>query len=289
MPYFEGSDGTSLFYNDWGRGKPVVFVSGAWLSSSAWELQMLPLSERGLRCVAFDKRGHGRSDWVGHGFDYDTLADDLAALLDHLDLREVTLVAHSMGGGEVIRYLTRHGYDRVSRVVLMAVTAPLLVETPDHPEGIGQEVLDALLATQARDRPRWMAQNAQAFFATHLGNTVSTELIEQTVRRCLDCSAKAAVEVVRTGFCTDLREEVSVLRVPTLILHGDADASAPIDLCGRRLAHLVPDNVYREYPAAGHGLFVTHAERVNQDLLDFVAAPAPAAATVGGGGGQRGA
>ncbi|KUJ70252.1 arylesterase [Streptomyces albus subsp. albus] len=270
MPYFEGSDGTSLFYTDWGRGKPVVFVSGAWLSSSAWEFQMLPLSERGLRCVAFDRRGHGRSDWVGHGFDYDTLADDLAALLDHLDLREVTLVAHSMGGGEVIRYLTRHGYDRVSRVVLMAVTAPLPIRTPDNPEGIDPAIFDAVMVERTQDRPRWMAQNAQAFFATHLGNRISSELVEWMVQRCLDCSAKAAVEAIKTAFHTDLREEAGAIRVPTLIIHGDADASAPIELCGRRLAKMVPDNLYKEYPAAGHGILVTHAEQVNQDLLDFI-------------------
>ncbi|AEM85643.1 alpha/beta fold hydrolase [Streptomyces violaceusniger] len=272
MPHFEGSDGTSLFYTDWGQGKPVVFVAGAWLSSSSWEFQMLPLSGAGLRCVAFDKRGHGRSDWVGHGFDYDTLADDLAALLERLDLREVTLVAHSMGGGEVIRYLTRHGYARVSRVVLMSVTAPLMAWAPDHQDGIDQDAFDALLAGRSKDRPQWMAQNAQAFFATHLGNTISTELMEWTVRRCLDCSAKAAIEVVRTGFTTDLREEAAALQVPALIIHGDADASAPIGLCGRRMAKLVPDNVYKEYPRAGHGLFMTHADDVNQDLLDFIGA-----------------
>ncbi len=271
MPYVEGSGGTSLFYTDWGQGKPVVFVAGAWLSSSSWEFQMLPLSEQGLRCIAFDKRGHGRSDWVGHGFDYDTLADDLAALLDHLGLREVTLVAHSMGSGEVIRYLSRHGQDRVSRVVLIGATAPLLMRTEDNPEGIDRAAFQALLAERSQDRPRWMAQNAQAFFATHLGNHISAELMEWTVRQCLDCSAKAAVEVVGTGYSTDLRKEAAALQVPVLIIHGDADASAPITLCGRRLAQLVPDNRYKEYPRAGHGVFITHAERLNQDLLDFIA------------------
>lgn len=270
MPYFEGSDGTSLFYTDWGQGKPVVFVSGAWLASSSWEFQMLPLSERGLRCVALDRRGHGRSDWVGHGYDYDTLADDLAALLDRLDLREVTLVAHSMGGGEVIRYLTRHGHDRVSRVVLISVTAPLAIQRPDNPGGIPQTLFDASLADRTGDRPRWMAQNAQAFFGTHLGNKVSSELIEWTVQRCLDCSAKAAVEVIRTGFCTDLREEAAALPVPALIIHGDADASAPIAICGRPLVDLVPDHRYKEYAGAAHGVFITHAEQINQDILDFV-------------------
>ncbi|MFG2131620.1 alpha/beta fold hydrolase [Streptomyces sp. NPDC048751] len=281
MPYFEGSAGTRLFYTDWGQGKPVVFVAGAWLSSSAWEFQMLPLSEAGLRCVAFDKRGHGRSDWVGHGYDYDTLADDLAALLDHLDLREVTLVAHSMGGGEVIRYLTHHGCDRVSRVVFIAATAPLMAWTPDNPDGIDQRAFDALSAERTRDRPRWMAQNAQAFFATHLGNNISTELMEWTVQRCLDCSAKAAVEVIKTGFRTDLRKEAAALQLPTLIIHGDADASAPVALCGRRLAQLIPNNTYKEYPRAGHGIFMTHAAQVNQDLLDFIGSTSGAPSRIG--------
>ncbi|MFJ5552083.1 alpha/beta fold hydrolase [Streptomyces sp. NPDC093225] len=270
MPYFEGHDGTQLFSTDWGRGEPVVFVSGAWLGSSAWEFQMLPLSERGLRCIAFDKRGHGRSDWVGHGYDYDTLADDLAALLDHLNLRGVTLVAHSMGGGEVIRYLSRHGYDRVARVALVSATAPLMARTADNPDGIDAKLFEAVTPERTADRPRWMAQNAQAFFATHLGNRVSSELVAWTVQKCLDCSAKAALEVVRTGFATDLREEAAALRVPTLIVHGAADASAPVELCGRRLAALVPDNVYKEYPLAGHGICISHAEQVNQDLLEFI-------------------
>ncbi|GAA4239597.1 alpha/beta hydrolase [Actinomadura meridiana] len=270
MPYFEGADGTSLFYTDWGSGDPVVFIAGAWLSSSSWEFQMLPLSES-MRCVAVDRRGHGKSDWVGHGYDYDTLADDLAALLDHLDLRDVTLVAHSMGGGEVIRYLTRHGYDRVSRAVMISVTAPLAIRTADNPGGIPQELFDAALAVRTKDRPQWMAQNTQAFFATHLGKKVSSELIEWTVQRCLDCSAKAAVEAVKTGFCTDLRAEAAALRLPTLILHGDADASAPVAICGRRLAELVPGSVYKEYPGTGHGIFMTDADEVNQDILDFIA------------------
>ncbi|MFI6177464.1 alpha/beta fold hydrolase [Nonomuraea sp. NPDC051191] len=271
MPYFDSHDGTSLFYTDWGQGEPVVFVAGAWLSSSSWEFQMMPMSESGLRCVAFDKRGHGRSDWPGHGYDYDNLADDLAALLDHLDLRGVTLVAHSMGCGEVIRYLSRHGDDRVSRIVLISPTAPLAVRTPDNPDGVDQARFDAVAADRAKDRPRWLAKNAQAFFATHLGNKISSELVEWTVQRCLDCSARAAHEVVRTGVCTDLREESAAVRVPTLIIHGDADASAPVWLCGRRLAKLVPGNVYHEYAGAGHGIFITHADRLNQDVLDFIA------------------
>ncbi|WP_409240197.1 alpha/beta fold hydrolase [Streptomyces sp. PA5.6] len=272
MPNFEGSDGTRLFYTDWGQGKPVVFVAGAWLASSSWEFQMLPLAGRGLRCVAYDRRGHGRSDWVGHGFDYDTLADDLAALLDHLDLREVTLVAHSMGGGEVIRYLSRHGYDRVSRVALIGTTAPFPLAAPDNPEGVPREIFDAMTAERTKDRPRWMAQNSQAFFATHLGNSVSTELMDWMIRQCLDCSAIAAVEAVKTAFRTDLRAEAAAIEVPALILHGDADASAPVALCGRRLAKTVPDNIYKEYSLAGHGICVTHAEAVNQDLLDFIGA-----------------
>jgi len=244
-------------------------MAGAWLSSKSWEFQMLPLSED-VRCIAYDRRGHGSSDWVGHGYDYDTLADDLAALLEHLDLRDVTLVAHSMAGGEVVRYLSRHGDDRISRVALIAATLPFPAKTADNPEGIDKGIVDAVNAERAKDRPRWMAHNAQAFFATHLGNQVSSELIDWTVQRCLDCSAKAAGAVMETVFTTDLRAELREVAVPTLIIHGAADASADIDVCGRRTAELVPGNVYNEYPTAGHGIIITHADQLNADLLDFV-------------------
>ena len=224
MPYVETNDHTRLFYIDGGAGKPVVFVASAWLSSRMWDLQMAYLVSQGLRCVAYDRRGHGRSDWPWHGYDYDTLSDDLATLLEQLDLRGVTLVAHSMGGGEVIRYLTRHGGDRVERIVLIAATAPFPMKTVDNPDGIDRALMEADMAARMADRPRWFAANADGFFGIGLpGVKVSPELVQFMIRQCLDCSARAADEFFLTGFTTDLRPELRRIAVPLLIIHGDRD------------------------------------------------------------------
>jgi pimeloyl-ACP methyl ester carboxylesterase len=270
MPYFDSPDGTRLHYQDWGSGRPVVFMAGGWLSSSSWELQMLPLSRQGLRCLSYDRRGHGKSDWVGHGYDYDSLSEDFAAFLEHLDLREVTVVAHSMAGGELVRYLTRHGNDRISRIALVSVTLPFPAQTADNPDGIPKAVADAVNATRAADRPRWMEQNTQAFFATHLGNEVSSARMAWMVQKCMDCSLLASDEIMRSIFTTDFRAELPEITLPTLIIHGDADASAPIDLCGRKVKDLIPGSTYKEYPATGHGIMISHADQLNADILDFL-------------------
>jgi len=270
MPYVETSDGTRLFHIDGGKGKPVVFVASAWLSSRMWEFQMPDLVHHGLRCVAYDRRGHGRSDWPWDGYDYDTLADDLALLLERLDLNAVTLVAHSMGGGEVIRYLTRHGTRRVERIALIAATAPFPMETADNPAGIDRMLIEVDLAVRTADRPRWFADNAAAFFGIGLpGVSVSPELNQFMIRQCLDCSPRAAEAFFIAGFTTDLRAELRAITVPTLIIHGDHDAQAPIDICGRRIAQLVPHSTFLSYENAAHGLFITHADRLNADLLAF--------------------
>lgn len=270
MPYFDSHDGTRLHYQDWGTGQPVVFLAGAWLSSSSWELQMLPLSRQGLRCLSYDRRGHGKSDWAGHGYDYDTLSEDLAAFLEHLDLRNVTVVAHSMSGGELIRYLTRRGGNRIDRIMLVSATLPFPTQTPDNPDGLPKVVADAVRATRSADRPRWMEQNAQAFFATQMGNAVSSARIAWMVEKCLDCSLLASDEAVESVFTTDFRAELREITLPTMIIHGAADASAPVGLCGRKTRELIAGSTYKEYPAAGHGIFITHAEQLNADIVDFI-------------------
>jgi pimeloyl-ACP methyl ester carboxylesterase len=270
LPYFDSHDGTTLHYQDWGTGQPVLFMAGAWLSSTSWELQMLPLSRQGLRVLSYDRRGHGKSDWVGHGYDYDSLSEDLAVFLEHLDLRDVVVVAHSMAGGELIRYLTRHGSDRISRIALVSATLPFPAQADDNPNGVPKAIFDAVNAARAADRPLWMEQNALAFFATHLGNQVSSARIAWMVQKCMDCSLVAADEIMNTIFTTDFRAELRDITLPTLIIHGDADASAPIDLCGRKTKDLIPANAYKEYPATGHGIMITHAEQLNADILDFI-------------------
>jgi pimeloyl-ACP methyl ester carboxylesterase len=271
MPFIETTDRSRLFYTDGGAGKPVVFVASAWLSSRMWELQIPRLIVGGRRCVAYDRRGHGRSDWPWTGYDYDTLADDLATLFERLDLRGVTLVAQSMGGGEVVRYLTRHGADRVERIALVASTLPFPMLTPTNPDGIDRALMEADMAARTADRPKWFADNANGFFGVGLpGVSVSPEFIRFMIGQCLDCSAGAAADVFLAGFTTDFRSELKAITVPTLIVHGDHDQQAPINLCGRKTAHLASASTLVEYKDAAHGLFVTHARRLNDDLSAFI-------------------
>jgi non-heme chloroperoxidase len=270
MPFFETCDGTCLAYEDYGSGPPIVFVAGWVLNAGMWEYQVPCFLQRGYRCVLPDRRGHGRSDRPPGGYDIDTRADDLAALIEHLDLREVTLVAHSAGGGEAARYLARHGESRVARVAFLAATLPFLKQTEDNPEGLPQDACDEAVAQFHRDRPKWFADRAQGYFATHLGNDVSPALIDNELRRCLSASPTATVEMWKSSFHADHRDDLRAITIPVLIIHGAADQSAPIDLTGRRTAKLVPGSVYNEYPAAGHGLYATHAEQINADLVTFI-------------------
>jgi non-heme chloroperoxidase len=270
MPFIDVRDGTSIYYFVGGTGSPVVFVSSAWLSSRMWELQFPRLVDQGLRCVAYDRRGHGRSDWPWDGYDYDTLADDLATVLEHLDVRDATLVGHSAGCGEIVRYLTRHGADRVARVALVSGTTPFPMQTDENPDGVDRAFMQADLDRRTADRPKWFADNADGFFGIDLpGVSVSPERVQFMIQQCLDCSARATSAFFLTGFTTDLRPELQTLTVPTLIIHGDRDRQAPIDVCGRKTAQLVPNNRFIEYENAAHGLFITHAERLTADLLAF--------------------
>jgi len=282
MPFFQGADDTSLYYVDWGSGKPLVFVASAWLSSRMWELQLPYLVGSGLRCVAYDRRGHGRSDAPWDGYDYDALADDLAALLEQLDLRGVTFVAHSAGGGEVVRYLMRHGRERVERIALVSTTAPFPLKADDNPDGVDRALVELDLAARTADRPKWFADNAAGFFGIGLpGVSVSPELVEHMIRQCLECSPRATAAFFLTGITTDLRAELRAITVPALVIHGDRDVQAPIDRCGRRSARLLPDSRLVEYCDAAHGLFLTHAARLNADLLEFVTGTAERAASPG--------
>ena len=273
MPFMYTRDHTQLFYTDGGHGTPVLFVASAWFDSRMWEFQLPCFVTQGCRCVAYDRRGHGRSDVPWDGYDYDTLADDLASLVNHLDLRELTLVAHSAGAGEAVRYLARHGAERVSQVAIIAGTTPFPMRTADNPHGIDRRLMEGDMAARTLDRPKWFADHADGFFGIGLpGIQVSRELTQYLIGQLLDCSARAAAEFFLTGFTTDLRESVRAITVPTLIVHGDHDEQAPIDICGRKTAQLIAGATFSVYENAAHGLFVTHAERLNADLLGFVRA-----------------
>jgi non-heme chloroperoxidase len=266
------ADGVSLFYRDWGQGEPVVFVAGWSLPSDSWNYQMLALSEQGLRCVAFDRRGHGRSSDPGRGYDFGTLAEDLAAVLDVLDLRGVTLVGHSMASGEIVRYLTRHEGDRVARIALLGATTPLLFRTADNPDGIDASYFEAFRRDELmRDFPKWIKDNLPPFVTPETTPQIRDGLRGMVLRT----SGKALLDTNRAVTTADFREELPKIAVPTLVIHGDRDVSAPLDITGRRTADLMPSATLRVYEGAPHGLIVTHIDRLNRDLLDFARGQQP--------------
>ncbi|MBQ1542846.1 MAG: alpha/beta hydrolase [Caulobacteraceae bacterium] len=259
------ADGARLFVREWGRGRPIVFVASAMLPSDMWTSQMLALSGRGFRCIAFDRRGHGRSSDTGGGYDYDTLADDLAAVMEARDARDAVLVSHSFGGGEVARYLSRHGDAAVGGVVLVAPTTPFLLRTADNPHGVPAEAFEALRQAMAADFPKWMDDNEEAF-VTPETSAGRRRWIKDLMQRT---SLQAVIEMNRVMTRTDFRPELRAIRRPVLVVHGTRDASAPIDLTGRPTAALIPDARLEVYDEAPHGLFMTHAARLNEDLRRF--------------------
>lgn len=265
--FIRTTDGVNLFYRDWGEGPPVVFVASWSMPSDSWSYAMLALSEQGLRCVAFDRRGHGRSSDPGLGYDFDTLADDIAAVLDALDLRGITLVGHSMAGAEIVRYLTRHGSSRIARIVLVSTTTPLLMRTADNPNGIDAAVFESMRADQLmRDFPKWIEDNLGPFGTPQ----TSPQMLEWVRSMALQASLQALVHLNRALTREDFRAELTGISVPALVIHGDQDVSCPIDLTGRATAELVPGAQLKVYEGAPHGLFVTHIDRLNADLLAFV-------------------
>ncbi len=265
QPVVTADDGTPLFHKDWGGGPPVVLVHGWALQSDFWEYLMMGLVGEGFRAVAYDRRGHGRSGDPGTAFDYDRLADDLRALIDALDLRAITLVGHSMGGGEVIRYLSRHGAGRVARAVLIAPTAPLIVKAPDYPDGIDKAGLDALRVALSKDRAKWIGDNHEGNWA----GGASPELMEWGRRMPLQCSLKAMVDATHVMTETDFRAELRRIAVPTLVVHGTADRSIPVTF-GRLAVSLLPHGRIEEYEGAPHGLPITHGSRLLRDMIAFM-------------------
>lgn len=261
----ETIDGTQLFYRSWGTGRPVVFVAAWALHSQAWQYQMVPLAAQGFRCVAFDRRGHGRSSDPGTGYDLDTLADDLGSVLTQLDLTDVILVGHSLGAAESVRYLTRHGSSRVARLVLIAPITPCLTRTPDNPDGLDPDVFERMRAAFMSDFPGIVANNIQPFVTPE----TSPALTEWIMRMMSECSLKSLIDCNRHFASADFRSELPALRLPTLVLQGDADASAPLELTGRKTAALMPHATLKVYAGAPHGLIFTHKTRVNEDLVEF--------------------
>jgi non-heme chloroperoxidase len=268
MPRMLTSDRVELFFTDEGDGPCIVFTHSWALNSDQWHYVVAGLLDKGHRCVSYDRRGHGRSDRHGGGWDMDVLADDLAQLIDHLHLNDVALVGHSMGCSEIVRYVTRHGSSRVAGAVFLAPILPLLVKAADNPDGIEPAYLDASLDLLGRDVPQWCADNAPPYFGVH--PTVSAGMTDWTTRQIVDNPVSTLVDTMRMGAETDFRAELPAFDVPTLLIHGDADASAPIEITGRKTVALLPRATLIELPEVGHGLYVTHAPRIVDKIVKIV-------------------
>ncbi|MDP3419209.1 alpha/beta fold hydrolase [Falsiroseomonas sp.] len=258
-------DGVALFHRDIGQGPPVLFLASWSLPSDSWFPQMQAMVTAGLRAVAYDRRGHGRSDDPGRGWDYDTLADDLADVLAARDLRGVTLVAMSGAAGEAVRYLTRHGRGRVARLALLGPATPLLAHRPDNPQGIPAEALQALRAELERDFPLWLARNARDFG----GPNASETMLDWICSLARQASLPFLLGFHRSLAETDFREELRRLDLPVLVIQGDADATCPINPTGRATVALVPGARLLVYPGAPHGLIASDPARLAADLLAF--------------------
>ncbi|KAA0595820.1 pimeloyl-ACP methyl ester carboxylesterase [Azospirillum lipoferum] len=269
MGFIHTDDGVRLFYRDWGKeegSRPILFVSSWSLTSDAWAYQMAPLSEQGCRCIAFDRRGHGKSDESPSGYGFDRLADDIAALIDGLDLRDVTLVGHSMATGEIVRYLTRHGSGRVAGVVMVGTITPLMARTGDNPDGVDPALFEAFRTEQLlRDFPKWLGDNIDPF----VNAETSAEMKGWITGMALQSSLIALLECNRAITSADFRAELPAITVPTLVVHGDRDVTTPLALAERTVA-LMPNATLSFYEGAPHGLFITHRDRFNAELLAFV-------------------
>ena len=264
-------DGTQIYYKDWGTGQPVVFSHGWPLSADAWEDQMMFLADRGYRCIAHDRRGHGRSSQPWNGNEMDTYADDLAALVETLDLKNAIHVGHSTGGGEVARYIGRHGTKRVAKAVLISAVPPLMVKTAGNPGGLPIEVFDQLRTNVLVDRSQFFKDLSEPFYGVNrLGERVSQGLRDSFWLQGMQAGFKAAFDCIKAFSETDFTEDLKKFDVPTLILHGDDDQIVPIGASALLSSKLVKGATLKVYPGLPHGMCSTHKELINADLLAFL-------------------
>ncbi len=273
MATIEMKDGTQIFYKDWGRGRPIVFSHGWPLNADAWDDQLFFFASKGYRVIAHDRRGHGRSEQPSSGYDYDTFADDLAAIFDKLELQGAFLVGHSMGGGEVARYIARSGTRRLAGAALVSSVPPLMLKTAGNPGGIPISVFDDVRAALLKDRSQFYQDLSAPFYGANRSNSKVTQgLRDQFWLYSMQAGLKAAFECIKQYSETDFTEDLGRFDVPTLVLHGDDDQIVPIANSAERSAEIIRNATLKVYPGASHGPMHTHKEQFNADLLAFIKA-----------------
>jgi non-heme chloroperoxidase len=271
MDRIRTKDGTEIYFKDWGSGRPIVFSHGWPLHADAWDPQMLFLGQKGYRVIAHDRRGHGRSGQTWDGNEMNTYADDLAGLIEALDLKDATLVGHSTGGGEVARYIGRHSTKRVKQAVLIGAVPPLMLQTPNNPGGLPISAFDEIRAGVVADRSQFFKDLSMAFYGYNKpGAKISQGVRDSFWLQGMQASIKGAYDCIKAFSETDFNEDLQKIDIPTLILHGDADQIVPIGASALMSSKVIKNATLKVYPGAPHGMCTTHADHVNEDLLAFL-------------------
>lgn len=271
MPMIKAKDGTEIFYKDWGKGSPITFSHGWPLNADAWDDQMFFLASHGYRCIAHDRRGHGRSGQSWAGNNLDTYADDVADLMQALDLKQTIMIGHSTGGGEVTRYIGRHGNSRVRKAVLVSAIPPLMLKTAGNPGGLPLSVFDEIRAGVSADRSQYYQDLSLPFYgANRPGSSVSKGVKDSFWLWSMQAGEKGAYDCIKAFSETDLNEDLKKIDVPTLVIHGDDDQIVPIADSAMLSSKLIKNATLKVYPGAPHGLFATHKNELNEDLLAFI-------------------
>ena len=271
MNYITTEDNTKLYVKEWGTGRPVILLHGWPLSCDSWDDQAMAIAGAGFRTIAYDRRGFGRSSQPWAGYDYDTLADDLAAVIEATGAQDAVLVGFSMGGGEVARYMSRHGGKGVGRAVLVSSVVPYMLKTKDNPEGTDASVFEGMTKGIKEDRAKFFASFFKDFYGVGMvSHPTSQQVVDWSCNVAMQASLKATLECAKSFATTDFRPDLAAFKVPTLVIHGTDDKTVPIDASGRAAAIAIANATLIEYDGAAHGILATHKEQVSKDLLDFI-------------------
>lgn len=271
MDYVKTADGNQLYLKQWGEGRPVILIHGWPLSADSWDDQAMAFAEAGLKAISYDRRGFGRSSQPWTGYDYDTLADDLAAVIEQTGAQDAVLVGFSMGGGEIARYMSRHGGKGVSKVALVSSVVPYMLKTEDNPKGTAMSVFEEMTAAMKEDRAKFFGSFFKDFYGVGMvSHPTSDEVVQWSCNVAMQASLKATLECAKSFATTDFRPDLAAFKVPTLIIHGTDDKTVPIDAAGRAAAVGIANSTLIEYEGAAHGLPATHKDRLSKDLLAFM-------------------